>query len=112
MQMLQRKDCVEKMVFFPVMILAITDDSDREFMKMIYIQHHMTMFRMARSLTDSHQDAEDVVSDACVSLIRKISVLRCLDCNVLEGYIISTVMFVPSAVPSYTTNGIRKEVRT
>lgn len=76
---------------FPVMILSITDDSDREFMEMIYLQHHMTMFRMACTLTDSYQDAEDVVGDACISLIRKISVLRRLECNVLEGYIISTV---------------------
>ena len=29
------------------------------------------MFRMARALTDSEQDAEDVVSEACVSLIKK-----------------------------------------
>lgn len=96
------------MMFFPVMILAITDDSDREFMKMIYIQYHMTMFRMARTLTDSHQDAEDVVSDACVSLIRKISVLQRLDCNVLEGYIISTVK--NSAYMLHRKKKARKEV--
>lgn len=78
-------------MFFPMVILAITDDSDREFMKALYIKYHLTMFRMARALTDSKYDAEDVVSDACVSLIKKISVLRHLDCNVLEGYIISTV---------------------
>lgn len=78
-------------MFFPMVILAITDDSDREFMKALYIKYHLTMFRMARALTDSKYDAEDVVSDACVSLIKKNSVLRHLDCNVLEGYIISTV---------------------
>lgn len=78
-------------MLFPILILAIADDSDREFMKALYIEYHLTMFRMARALTDSQQDAEDVVHDACVSLIKKISVLRRLDCNVLEGYIISTV---------------------
>lgn len=77
-------------MFFPIVILAIMDDSDREFMKVLYIEYQLTMFRMARALTDSSHDAEDVVSDACVSLIKKISVLRRLDCNVLEGYIIST----------------------
>lgn len=78
-------------LILPVAILAITDESDREFMKALYIKYCMTMFRMARSLTDSYQDAEDVVSEACVALIKKIPVLRRLDCNVLEGYIISTV---------------------
>ena len=79
------------MLFFPIAILAITDETDREFMKALYIKYHKNMFRMARALTDSNHDAEDAVSDACVSLINKISFLRRLDCNVLEGYIISTV---------------------
>lgn len=77
-------------MFIPMQILVIMDDSDREFMKALYIKYNLTMFRMARALTDSQQDAEDVVSDVCVSLINKIAVLRRLDCNVLEGYIIST----------------------
>ena len=79
------------MIFFPLAILMISDESDREFMKALYIKYRMSMFRMARALTDSEQDAEDVVSEACVSLIKKISRIRQLDCNVLEGYIISTV---------------------
>ena len=77
------------MIFFPLAILMISDESDREFMKALYIKYRMSMFRMARALTDSEQDAEDVVSEACVSLIKKISRIRQLDCNVLEGYIIS-----------------------
>lgn len=79
------------MLFFPIAILTITDETDREFMKELYIEYHMTMFRMARALTDSTHDAEDVVSETCVCLIKKISVLKCLDRNVLEGYIISSV---------------------
>ncbi len=79
------------MMVFPIAILVIIDENDREFMKRLYIKYHLAMFRMARALTDSDHDAENAVSDACVSLIRRISVLRQLDCNVLEGYIISTV---------------------
>lgn len=63
-------------MLFPIVILNIIDDSDREFMKALYIKYQLTMFRMARALTDTEYDAEDVVSDTCVSLIRKISVLR------------------------------------
>lgn len=79
------------MLLFPAAILAISDESDRDFMKHLYIDHAAQMFRMARALTDSKQDAEDVVSEACVALIRTISLLRTLERNVLEGYIISTV---------------------
>lgn len=79
------------MLYFPQVICAITDESERDFMKALFVKYRITMFRMARSLTTSKQDAEDVVSEACVSLIKKIPRLRQLDCNVLEGYIISTV---------------------
>ena len=58
------------MIFFSLAILMISDESDREFMKSLYIKYRMCMFRMARALTDSEQDAEDVVSEACVSLIK------------------------------------------
>lgn len=78
-------------MLFPFAILAISNDNDREFMKELYVTYHITMLRMARSLTDSMADAEDVVSGACLSLINKISLLRTLDCNTLEGYVISTV---------------------
>ena len=71
------------MLLFPAAILTISDESDRDFMKHLYINHAARMFRVARALTDSKQDAEDVVGEACVALIRKISLL--------EGYIISTV---------------------
>ena len=79
------------MLLFPAAILSISDETDRDFMKHLYIDHAAQMFRMARALTDSRQDAEDVVCEACVALIRKISLLRTLERNVLEGYIISTV---------------------
>lgn len=79
------------MLLFPAAILTISDESDRDFMKHLYINHAARMFRVARALTDSKQDAEDVVGEACVALIRKISLLKTLERNVLEGYIISTV---------------------
>ena len=79
------------MLLFPVVILSVAGETDREFMKALFIRHRITMFRVARTLTKSDPDAEDVVSEVCVLLIGKISRLRQLDCNVLEGYVISTV---------------------
>ena len=95
-------------MFFPIAVLAITDESDREFMKSLYIKYRMVMFRMARSMVDSYQDAEDVVSDACIALTNKIDVLRHFDCNVLEGYIISTVK--NAAYMLHRKKNARKEV--
>lgn len=76
---------------YPVAIMMISDESDKEFMEQLYCKYYKMMFRMARSLSASHQDTEDIVADSIVSLIGKISVLRQLDCSVLEGYIISVV---------------------
>ncbi len=41
------------MLLFPAAILTISDESDRDFMKHLYIDHAAQMFRMARALTDS-----------------------------------------------------------
>lgn len=79
------------MIVFPAVMLATKRLSDREFMKMLYVEHRVTMFRMARALTDSNQDAEDAVSEACVSLMRKVTYLRQCDRNVVEAYVVSTV---------------------
>lgn len=95
-------------MLFPTMILAIMDDSDRELMKALYIKYHLIMFRMARALTDSQQDADDVVSDACISLIKKIDVLKRLDDSVLEGYIISTTK--NAAYTLHRKRNARKEI--
>lgn len=73
------------MLLFPVVILSVAGETDREFMKALFIRHRITMFRVARTLTKSDPDAEDVVSEACVLLIGKISRLRQLDCNVFGG---------------------------
>ena len=74
------------MLLFPAAILTISDESDRDFMKHLYINHAAWMFRVARAMTDSKQDAEDVVGEACVALIRKISLLRTLERNVLRRF--------------------------
>lgn len=79
------------MMPLPFLILSIADENEREFMKCLYIEHAARMFRMAQAMTNSKQDAEDVVSEACVLLINKVSLLQTLEHHVLEGYIISTV---------------------
>ena len=41
------------MLLFPAAILTISDESDRDFMKHLYINHAARMFRVARALTPS-----------------------------------------------------------
>jgi len=96
------------MLALPIVILIINDESDKEFMKQLYVQYNLVMFKMARALTATDHDAEDVVADACVSLIKKISLLKQLDCNVLEGYVISTVKNAAYAL--HRKRRVQKEV--
>ena len=79
------------MLIIPVSILAIESDSDRAYMTMIYKQHRALMFKTAWKYVHERPDVEDIVSESCTSLIRKINVIRQLEQNALSAYIVTTV---------------------
>jgi len=78
-------------VIFPLVILQIDDDSDRQFMEQVYLEHEKIMYYLAMKLLCDENDTADAVSSACVSLIGKITVLRSLDSCTLRSYIVSTI---------------------
>lgn len=79
------------MLRMPFVILAMAEGDDKEYMEWLYTEHRLLMYGIAwRYVDDTHQ-AEDVVSDSCVALMRKISVLRGLDGYALRKYIVSCV---------------------
>ena len=79
------------MMWIPFVILAMAEGDDKEYMEWLYTEHRLLMYGTAwRYVDDTHQ-AEDVVSDSCVALIRKIDVLRELDGFALRKYIVSCV---------------------
>ncbi|NLO85689.1 MAG: sigma-70 family RNA polymerase sigma factor [Clostridiales bacterium] len=79
------------MMMFPVAIMAIADESDRIFMEQLYCDHEKLLYKRAYQILNSKADAEDAVNNACVALIKKIPLLRTLECNVLSSYIVSTI---------------------
>lgn len=78
-------------MMIPVFILNIEDDSDRAFMEYLYIEHRSTMFKTAMRILRHKEDAEDVVQAACLSLCKKISLLRTLECNTLRSYVVISI---------------------
>ena len=79
------------MMRIPFVIIAMAEGDDKEYMEWLYTEHRLLMYGIAwRYVDDTHQ-AEDVVSDSCVALMRKISVLRGLDGFALRKYIVSCV---------------------
>ena len=78
------------MRIIPFFILMIDDDDDRAFMEKLYIEYHKLMYWTAFKVIWRREGLDDIVNDACVSLVCKISRIRALDCNILKGYIVST----------------------
>lgn len=79
------------MLVIPSIILAIADEDDRQYMETLYMEFHRLMFSMAWKFSNIRADVEDIVSDSCVSLLRKIDVLRELDHDALRFYVMTTV---------------------
>lgn len=74
----------------PLCILAIEDESDREFMTNLYIQYQGLMFSTIKKIVDDYWLEEDIVQIACEKLIDKIPLLKTLSCQHLIDYIIVT----------------------
>ena len=79
------------MLIMPMVIQAIEDEDDRQFMEQLYFEHSRLMYATAWKYSAFRMDVEDVVSDSCVALITKIPALRKMDRKALCAYIISTV---------------------
>ncbi len=75
----------------PFLLLLIENDTDRAFIEHLYAEYGTLMYYQARKICRSDADAQDTVSDALVSIIKKISLLRDMPCNKQKAYIVITV---------------------
>lgn len=75
----------------PVIILAIEDEIDREFMAQLYLDHEKIMYAEMLKICDDRFAMDDVLQDSLIRLIDKIDVLRSLDKRKRINYIITTV---------------------
>lgn len=74
----------------PVCILAIEDESDREYMTQLYLQYQRLMYSTINKITQDSWLTEDVMQTSLEKLIDKIPLLKSFDRNRLVNYIIST----------------------
>ena len=79
------------MLMMPVAILMMTDEEDRHYMEWLYTEHQRLMLATAWKFTRNQADVEDIVSDSCVALMKKIDMIRHMECNILRSYIVSTI---------------------
>lgn len=69
----------------------IDDPDDKSYMIWLYEEFHRLMFSTARKYTSNQTDCEDIVQNALVGLMQKISKLRQFDRCILTAYIVSIV---------------------
>ncbi len=60
-------------------------------MTQLYEDNQSIMYRQAIKILGRCDHVEDVVADACVALIGKVSLIRAMDRYTLRAYIVSTV---------------------
>lgn len=63
----------------PLIILAIEDESDREFMARLFQENQRMMFQRTLDILHNVQDAEDAMQTALERLIDKIATLRSME---------------------------------
>lgn len=73
----------------PYVILAIENDSDRDFMSQLYVAYEKLMYSEVRKIAHDPWSTEDIVQDVLVKLIDKIDLLRQLPRKKQINYIIS-----------------------
>lgn len=76
---------------FPLVLLLIQDADDRAFMEGLYTEYHRLMYAQALQVLRQREAAEDAVSESLLQLIKKIDLLRALECNKLRAYVVITV---------------------
>ncbi len=78
------------MLLIPFVIAGIESDADRKRMQDIYIKHYKMMFSIAMRYTRQKAEADDIVSESCVSLIKHLDQLRDMEDEPLRRYIATT----------------------
>lgn len=73
----------------PLIILAIEDESDRDFMTALYVQYHRLMYHEIYKLLHDPWATDDVLQATLVKLIDRIGQLRKMDQSHLINYIIT-----------------------
>lgn len=75
----------------PFVLMMIDSEEDRLFLEGLYLEYHQLLYGMALRVTRSRDMAQDAVSESLIALIKKIDLLRTLECNKLRAYLVITV---------------------
>lgn len=80
-----------QMLAFYTVAWTMHSEDDRAFFQQLYIDYELMMFKKALTVLRNEEESLDAVSDACLTLMKRISTLRQLSDMSLRRYIIITV---------------------
>ena len=83
--------CKRMKSMLPLVLLTMEPGDDRAFLEQAYLDYHRLMYAQALRVLRDAAAAEDAVSDALLSLTKKIPLLRTFDRNKLRAYCVITV---------------------
>ena len=75
----------------PIIISNLEDPKEREFMARLYEENEGLFFATALKYVSTHYDAEEIVQDSLVKLIKKVNTLQRLERCTLVAYVVYTV---------------------
>ncbi|MBR6657969.1 MAG: RNA polymerase sigma factor [Oscillospiraceae bacterium] len=76
-----------------MMISAIENDFQREFITEIYKKYYSAMLKKALSLLDNSEDAEELVQEVFANLIKRVDSVIVVERKKLPAYLLSAVKF-------------------
>ena len=75
----------------PIVIMAIEDESDRDYITGLFLKNERGMYAMALKIVKEHHTACDMVSESCLKMIEKIGYLREISDLLVSAKDVSTV---------------------
>ncbi len=76
-----------------MMISAIENDFQREFITEIYKKYYSAMLKKALLLLDNNEDAEELVQEVFADLIKRVDSVMAVEQKNLPAYLLSAVKF-------------------
>ena len=74
----------------PILIPAIEDENDRQFMTRLYLDYRWLIFSKVNQIVHDTSIAEDVVHDVIIKLIDKLDIISSMEKRRLAAYIAET----------------------
>lgn len=73
------------------LLFTIDNETEKEFIYNLYIKYYPIMKKKAYEITRDISVTDDLIHEAFIKLMNKISVLRTLDCCKQASYIVNTI---------------------